>query len=120
MRAASRLEPLDPSLARETYLEALGGCDGQRHRGRRRRAGRGGRRTIGASWHGSAAVVDVLLDAFAIRLTEGYAAAAPIFARALEYLFALDLASEEGRRWLSLSGARNTTSSPSSCGTTRP
>jgi DNA-binding CsgD family transcriptional regulator len=52
-------------------------------------------------------MVDVLLDAFAIRLTEGYAAAAPAFARALEHLLALDLASEEGRRWLSLAGARN-------------
>jgi DNA-binding CsgD family transcriptional regulator len=52
-------------------------------------------------------MVDVLLDAFAIRLTEGYAAAAPIFARALEHLFGLDLTDEEGRRWLSLSGARN-------------
>ncbi len=52
-------------------------------------------------------MVDVLLDAFAIRLTEGYAAAAPAFARALEHLLALDLAGEEGRRWLSLAGARN-------------
>ena len=30
LSAASRLEPLDPELARETYLEALGGRHGQR------------------------------------------------------------------------------------------
>ena len=27
LKAAKRLEPLDPTLARETYLDALGGCD---------------------------------------------------------------------------------------------
>src|SRR5207253_639570 len=34
--------------------------------------------------------VDVLLDAFAIRLTEGYAAAAPALTRALELFLALE------------------------------
>ena len=35
--------------------------------------------------------VDVLLDAFAMRLTEGYAAAAPTLTRALELVLALDV-----------------------------
>src|SRR5262249_18602806 len=52
-------------------------------------------------------MVDVLLDAFAIRLTDGYAAAAPTLARALDHLLALDISDEDGRRWRSLSGARN-------------
>jgi DNA-binding CsgD family transcriptional regulator len=51
--------------------------------------------------------VDVVLDAFAIRLIDGYAAAAPTLARALELLLATDFTDGEGSRWLSLSGARD-------------
>ena len=51
--------------------------------------------------------VDVLLDAFAMRLTEGYAAAAPTLTRALELLLALDVAAAtRPRRWLWLAGGR--------------
>ena len=49
----------------------------------------------------------MVLDAFAIRLTDGYAAAVPTFARALELLLATDIASEDGSRWLSVSSGRN-------------
>src|SRR6476646_838052 len=104
---ATRLEALDPELARETYLEALAGAmandidvaDGATALAAAARA------ALPAAV--PPRMVDVLLDAFAIRLTEGYAAAAPAFARALEHLLALDLAGDEGRRWLSLAGARN-------------
>ena len=51
--------------------------------------------------------VDVLLDAFAIRLTDGYAAAAPALAQALTQLLAVDIANDDAGRWLSLSGARD-------------
>jgi DNA-binding CsgD family transcriptional regulator len=107
MIAASRLESLDPELARETYLEALAGAMANDVEVA------GGATAVAAAaraaFPGAAPsrMVDVLLDAFAIRLTEGYAAAAPSFARALEHLLALDLAGEENRRWLSLAGARN-------------
>jgi DNA-binding CsgD family transcriptional regulator len=107
MRAASRLEPLDSEQARETYLEALAGAMANDIEVV------GGASAVAAAARAAPPgavpprMVDVLLDAFAIRLTEGYAAAAPAFARALEYLYALDLADVEGRRWLSLSGARN-------------
>jgi ATP/maltotriose-dependent transcriptional regulator MalT len=50
--------------------------------------------------------VDVLLDGFALRLTEGYSAAAPTLARALELVLALDVADDEVGRWLWLAGAR--------------
>ena len=50
--------------------------------------------------------VDVLLDAFAVRLTRGYPVAAPTLTRALERLLDLDLGSEEARRWLWMVGAR--------------
>jgi hypothetical protein len=51
--------------------------------------------------------VDVLLDAFAIRLTEGYEAAAPTLARSLELLLATDVSGEDVGRRLSLSSSRN-------------
>jgi DNA-binding CsgD family transcriptional regulator len=49
----------------------------------------------------------VLLDAFAIRLTDGYAAAAPTLARALELLLAADVGDEDAGRRLSVSSTRN-------------
>jgi len=107
MSAARRLESLDPALARETYLEALSGAMASDIEVD------GGAAAAAAAARAAppAAVpprmVDLLLDAFAIRLTDGYATAAPTLARALEHLLALDLSDEDGRRWLSLSGARN-------------
>ena len=48
-----------------------------------------------------------MLDAFAIRLTQGYAAAAPVMNRALEQVLALDLAAApDVGDWLWLSGSR--------------
>ena len=120
MSAASRLEPLDPELARETYLEALGGAMASDIEVV------GGAPAVAAAARAAPPgtvpprTVDVLLDAFAIRLTDGYAAAAPTLARALEHLLALDLA-ERGRPPVALALRRETaTSSRSSCGTTRP
>ena len=107
MTAARRLESLDPELARETYLEALSGA-----MARDIDVEGGASAAAAAARSAPPAVVpprmvDLLLDAFAIRLTDGYAAAAPTLVRALEHLLALELSDEDGRRWLSLSGARN-------------
>jgi DNA-binding CsgD family transcriptional regulator len=106
LSAARRLEPLDPALARETHLEALGAAI----------AGYldspGGLLEVAAAARAAPPgpepprAVDVLLDAFAIRLTEGYAAAAPTLVRALELVLALDLADDEVGRWLWLAGGR--------------
>jgi DNA-binding CsgD family transcriptional regulator len=105
--AATRLEPLDPELARETYLEALGGAlasdveaDGGAHA------------VAAAALAGPPAtdpprLADVMLDAFAIRLTDGFAPAAPKLARALELLLQTDVSQEDVGQWLSLSSARN-------------
>jgi DNA-binding CsgD family transcriptional regulator len=107
--AARRLEPLDPQLARETYLEALAGAmssdvdvDGDGGAPAVARAAR-------AAPAGTAPprTTDVLLDAFAIRLTEGYAAAAPTLARALELLLAIDVGDEDVGQRLSVSNTRN-------------
>jgi DNA-binding CsgD family transcriptional regulator len=107
LSAARRLEPLDPELARETYLEALagamssdveviGGAPAVAKAARAAPTGTPPPRTV-----------DVLLDAFAIRLTEGYTPAAPTLARSLELLLAMDVANEDVGRRLSLSSSRN-------------
>ena len=107
LSAARRLEPLDPELARETYLEALAGAMASDVEVV------GGAPAVAAAARaappGTAPprTVDVLLDAFAIRLTDGYAAAAPTLARALELLLAIDVSDEDVGRRLSLSSARN-------------
>ncbi len=105
--AASRLEPLDPKLARETYLEALGGAMANDV------AVAGGALAVAAAARAAPPgpepprTVDVVLDAFAIRLLDGYAAAAPTLAQALERLLATDVADEDVSRWVSLSGGRD-------------
>ena len=104
--AARRLEPLDPELARETYLEVLGSAmvgdlgvpGGVRAVADAARAAR--------SRAASPRAVDVLLDAFATRATDGYAAAAPALARGLELLLASDVTNEDVGRSLSLATNR--------------
>jgi DNA-binding CsgD family transcriptional regulator len=108
LSAARRLEPLNPALAREVYLEALweaamwagdldipGGVRGVAEAARATPPGLDPPR-----------VVDVLLDAFALRLTHGHAAAAPALARALKLVLALDFGTDETGRWLWLAGGR--------------
>jgi DNA-binding CsgD family transcriptional regulator len=107
LSAARRLEPLDAELARETYLEALGGVMANDVEVA------GGVPTIAAAARAAPSgalpprSVDVLLDAFAIRFTDGYAAAVPALARALELLLATDISQEDVGRSLSLSSGRN-------------
>jgi DNA-binding CsgD family transcriptional regulator len=107
MSAAKRLERLDPELARETYLEALAGAMASDVEVV------GGAPAVAAAARaappGTAPprAVDVVLDAFATRLTDGYAAAAPTLARALELLLAVDVSDEAVSRRLSPSSGRN-------------
>ncbi|HEY1509698.1 MAG TPA: AAA family ATPase [Solirubrobacteraceae bacterium] len=107
LSAARRLQPLDPELARETYLEALGGAMASDVEVR------GGAPAVAAAARSappaaaSPRTADALLDAFAIRLTDGYAAAVPALTRALELLLAADVAHGDVGRWLSVSTGRN-------------
>jgi DNA-binding CsgD family transcriptional regulator len=107
LEAASRLEPLDPELSRETYLEVLGGVVASDVEVA------GGLPAVAAAARAAPPgpvpprSVDMLLDAFAIRLTDGYAAAAPTLARALELLLAMEVPTEDVGRRLSLSASRN-------------
>jgi len=106
LSAARRLQAADARLARAAYLDAL----------------------VAAIWAkdiGSPEVlevaeaaraappgpvpprpVDVLLDAVALRVTAGYAAAAPALAQALETVLALDASSAGSGRWRWLAGGR--------------
>jgi DNA-binding CsgD family transcriptional regulator len=107
LSAAKRFEPLDHELARETYLEALAGAmsnDVEVVGGAPAVAEAARAAPTGTLPRG---MVDVLLDAFTIRLTDGYAAAAPTLARALELLLATDVSDEAARRQLSVSSSRN-------------
>jgi len=106
--AARRLEPLNAESARETHLEALiaamwaGDLDSP---GGLREAAKAA--CAAPASPGPPRAVDVLLDAFATRLTQGYAAAAPALTRALELVLALDVGTDLGvGRWLWLTGGR--------------
>jgi DNA-binding CsgD family transcriptional regulator len=104
--AARRLEPLDAMLARETHLEALGAAmaNDLEIPGGLMAAAQAARAAPRASYPPRA--VDVLLDAFATRLTEGYTAAVPKLSRGLELLLDLDIDDEEAGHWLWLAGGR--------------
>jgi DNA-binding CsgD family transcriptional regulator len=106
LSAARQLEPLDPRLARETHLEALVAAmwaADLRRPGAVREAAEAAR--AAPPGPDPPRAVDVLLDAFAIRLTEGYAAAAPTLARALDLVLAQDVTDDQIGRWLWLAGA---------------
>jgi DNA-binding CsgD family transcriptional regulator len=109
LSAARHLTPLDAPLARETHLEALlaalwaGDLDrpgGVRAAAEAARAAPAGPEPPRAA--------DVVLDALAIRLTEGYEPAAPMLTRALELLLAQEMGSDEVGRSLWLAASRST------------
>jgi DNA-binding CsgD family transcriptional regulator len=110
LNAARLVEPLDAGLARQTYLEALGAAmfagDLVRPGGVREAAEAARAAPPGPD---SPRALDVLLDAVALRGTQGYAAAAPTLAHALELLVAADVGASDTRRWLWLAGGRSST-----------
>ena len=83
LEAAKRLEPLDPRLARETYLEAFAAALSAD------RLVRGGdvrevaTAVLAADWEPSTRACDLLLDGLAHLTCEGYAAGAPALKVAL-------------------------------------
>jgi DNA-binding CsgD family transcriptional regulator len=100
LRAAKTLETLDPRLARDTYLDAW--CAA---------LFAGKLASVGSLYHLSAEVrqarpaaeparpSDLLLDGFALLLTEGRAAATPFLQRASAGFAGQDAAAEEVLRW---------------------
>ena len=107
LSAARHLAPLNAAQARETYLEALTAA---MHVGEEFIPG-GARAAAEAARTAPPAPdpprpVDVVLDAFTVLMTEGYAAAGPALGQALGLLLALDAGTSEARRWRFLSGGR--------------
>ncbi|MER7433078.1 helix-turn-helix transcriptional regulator, partial [Nonomuraea rubra] len=109
-RVAKQLEPLDPGLARETYLEAwyaalyAGQFAGGDDLHAISRAARSAPRPAGAPRPS-----DLLLDGLAVLTTEGRAAAAPLLRR-LAAVFAGDEVSlAERRRWSPVAVAATST-----------
>jgi DNA-binding CsgD family transcriptional regulator len=96
--AASRLESLDPGLARETYLEALRAASV---------AGRLGGDMLSAAQlarnapapSGPPRATDLLLDGLAIRFTDGYAASASALKQALAAVRAEGSSGGQSMRW---------------------
>jgi DNA-binding CsgD family transcriptional regulator len=101
LKAARQFEPLDPQLARETYLDALAAAIF---------AGRlalgGGVREVAEAARmappppGPARGPDLLLDGVALLVTEGYPAGAPVLRQAVSAFRGTDVSREEGLRWL--------------------
>jgi hypothetical protein len=100
LRAAKRLEPLDPGLARETYLDAwssalfagrFASTAGMSEVSREVRAGRGGADHPRPS--------GLLLDGFSLAFTDGRRAAAPLLADAATGFAGADASTEEVLRW---------------------
>jgi len=109
LSAAGRLAPLDVRVARETHLEALVAAlwaDDLDTPGSLLAAAEAARDAPAGPE--PARAVDVLLDALAIRLTEGYETSAPVLTRALELLLGQDVGSDEVGRSLWLATSRST------------
>jgi DNA-binding CsgD family transcriptional regulator len=106
--AATRLQAIDPVLARDAFLEALGGVLTNDV------AVDGGALVVAAAARaappppGEPGCVEVLLHAYANRLIDGYADAAPLYAEALGLVLDADPPADAGAgRRLSLSSARD-------------
>ncbi|MDQ1466376.1 MAG: hypothetical protein QOH10_791, partial [Actinomycetota bacterium] len=105
LSAARRFEPFDARLARDTYLEALeaaileGGSGGEANMAAAAEAARN------ASPSGEARrAVDLILDALAVRITDGYVEAAPMLVRALASVTTVYVDADDGDRVLGMSG----------------
>ena len=100
LAAAKQLEPLDPRLARETYLEAFAAAlsaDRLAHGADAREVATA---VLAAAWEPSTRACDMLLDALALVTCQGYAAGAPALKVALRAFRDARLAEEEELRWL--------------------
>jgi DNA-binding CsgD family transcriptional regulator len=101
VKAAQRLEPVEPELARTTYLDALSAA---RFAGAMASPGGGAlevARAAAAARRPAHAprAPDLLLDGLAANFSEGYAAAVPLLRQALS-AFGTGMSADEELRWL--------------------
>jgi DNA-binding CsgD family transcriptional regulator len=102
--AARRLEPISIALARKTHLEALGAAMWVGDRGGIANVAEAAR--LAPAPPGAPAASDILLDGFALLLTEGHGAAAPVLRRALEVVLGAGSAADQ-LNWLRFAVAGN-------------
>ncbi|MFB7891701.1 LuxR C-terminal-related transcriptional regulator [Microbacterium sp. NPDC056044] len=100
LSAARRLEGVDASLARQTYLDAIGAALFASHL-----AQGAGLREVGAAAHAAPSVdepqlADRLLEALAVRLTRGYIDAVPAMTAILDELVGDEISAADTLRWL--------------------
>jgi DNA-binding CsgD family transcriptional regulator len=100
LNAAKRLEPLDPTLARDTYLEAVSAGQFAGRLASKDDVLAVARSALSAPPAKNARASDVLLDGLAMLIAEGYESGAPIVKRALVEFRREDLPAEEAIRWL--------------------
>jgi DNA-binding CsgD family transcriptional regulator len=101
LNAAWRMQPLDLSLARDTYLDALRAAwyaADPSSDASLRAVAQAARASAAPATPPSAP--DLLLAGLATRYTEGYAAGVPMLKRALRAFRSPQLSGEEGLRWL--------------------
>lgn len=103
---ARRLEPVDAYLARAAHLDGLVAAVWASDIGRPFLREAAGAARAAPPGPDPPRAIDALLDAVALRLTEGYAAAAPALDRALKMVLAQEASSGEAGRQLWLAGGR--------------
>jgi DNA-binding CsgD family transcriptional regulator len=107
LSAATQLESLDPGLARETYLEALSAAIWENNPKRQAGVAASAKAAAEAPTTGEVPrAIDLVLDSLAIRLTDGYEAAAPLLSRALAAVATLDVGPADVDHVLWLTGNR--------------
>jgi DNA-binding CsgD family transcriptional regulator len=104
LAAAKRLEPLDPRLARETYLEAFAAAFSADRLVQGGDAREVAAAVLAAQWDPSTRACDLLLDGLAVLTCQGYAAGAPALNVALRAFRDEPLSEEDELRWLWLAG----------------
>jgi len=100
LKAARRFEPLNPWLARDTYLQALVAALYASSLATAADLQEVAEAARAAPPPGPPRPADLLLDGIAVLITEGYPAGAPMLTRALSAFRAGDISPEEGLRWL--------------------
>ena len=112
LAAAKRLEKLDPTLARETYLEAFSAAIFADRLARGGGAREVAEAVLTADWGGSShraptegpsrgspLAGDLLLEGLAVLTTQGYAVGAPLLKRALNAFRTESMSDENALRW---------------------
>ena len=100
LEAARRLEPLDATLARETYLDAFAAALSADRLVRGGNAREIAAAVLAAEWEPSTRACDLLLDGLALLTTEGCAPGARALKLALRAFREESISEEEELRWL--------------------